>query len=265
MQIANSSRLPRRGLTADHERVREVGPVAVNDDREVEQEQVARLDHPVARRTAPIDLAPRTGDEIAVHLNLFAQLSTGCGLNQQEGVELRHAWLDLRHCGRVRRFAGPDGLLDQCQLVRDPWLCGACGSAGRGCTAGSRVHETKLSDSDTKPLERTPSRTARRCPAPAGRAAAGRISSRCTSPGKQPRPRNFDRETVAAGCRRSGSSDRARARAPRPTSTVLKTNGDGAKVCQVDQAFRRGDEQGVARLWKGLPEPIAPGLYSRSA
>jgi len=40
--------LPRRGFTSDHERVREVGPVAVDDDREVEQEQVSTLDHPAA-------------------------------------------------------------------------------------------------------------------------------------------------------------------------------------------------------------------------
>ena len=39
---------------------------------------------------------------------------------------------------------------------------------------------------------------------------------------------SFDRETAGAGCRRSGSSDRASITSAAADSTVLKTNGEGA-------------------------------------
>ena len=100
--------LPRRGFVADHERVREVGPVAVDDDREVEQEQISSLDHAVAGRTALLVFALRARDEIAIHKDLFAQLSNSRGLDHQERVELRQAWPDLGNRRRVRRLAGPD-------------------------------------------------------------------------------------------------------------------------------------------------------------
>ena len=100
--------LPWRGFISDHERVREVGPVAVDDNREVEQEQVSSLDHALAGRTALLVFAPRARDEIAIHKDLFAQLSNGRGLDHQERVEVREAWPDLRNRRCLRRLASPD-------------------------------------------------------------------------------------------------------------------------------------------------------------
>ena len=51
--------LARRRSAADGERVGEVAPVARDDHREVEQEQVARLDLPRRRRPALLALAAR--------------------------------------------------------------------------------------------------------------------------------------------------------------------------------------------------------------
>ena len=62
-----------RRAAADGERVGEVAPVARDDHREVEQEQVARLDLPRGRRAALVGLAPRAGGEVAVDDRLLAQ------------------------------------------------------------------------------------------------------------------------------------------------------------------------------------------------
>ena len=104
----------------------------MDDDREVEQEQVSPLDHAAAGRTASLVFAPRARDEIAIDQDLFAQLSTGRGLDHQERVELGHAWPDLRERRRVRRLAGLDRAADQGQLVGVLGSAAACGSPDRG-------------------------------------------------------------------------------------------------------------------------------------
>ena len=100
--------------------------------------------------TTLIDLAPRTGDEIAVNPNLSAQLSTGRGMNQQEGVELGHTWLQLCQRGRV-----------SCGPARTDWRINASSSGSLTLRSlrmsGSRSH-CRFADTETKLNDSIPSR-----------------------------------------------------------------------------------------------------------
>ena len=96
--------LPRRGFIAHHERVREVSPVAVDDDREVEEEQIAAADHAAARWAAPLDRAPGARDEISIDQYLLPQCSRRRRRDQQISVQLGHPGLDLGHRGGMRGF-----------------------------------------------------------------------------------------------------------------------------------------------------------------
>ena len=83
------------GPPADGEGVGEVAAIARDHDREIEQQQVARLDFPRGWRAALFDLAARAGCEVAVEDGRLAQLHHRGVLDDSIGVQLGHARLDL--------------------------------------------------------------------------------------------------------------------------------------------------------------------------
>ncbi len=147
--------------------------------------------HAVGRRASTLDLAPRTGNEIAVHLTL---VRPALDWPRFEPARMHRTPSYRASCSAIAATCAASPArtdwLDQYQLVGILGSAAACGSAGRGCTPGWRVRKR----SSVTPHQVAGTAAIAICstmPLPAVPAAAVRISCRCTSPAKQPRPRNL--------------------------------------------------------------------------
>ncbi len=229
----------------------------MDDDGKVEQEEIARLDHPAGRRPALLARAPRPGDEISVDQHGLADLSRGCLLDDQERIELGHPRLEPGHCGRMTGLASGHRTADHGQFVLSlapPQRPDQRVEGKTGVLAEQRRPETLGSHNRVgpgrKPVQHCPGKTqppsSRRFPAGVPLQADDLVHEAALEKRLQ--------QVVADEDRPVRQHQHYRRRFDRAEHERRR-----GVVREVDQALRRGDQQraGVSAVQHALTEPLA--------